>query len=52
VDIVTAAQALLRLIDAAGSKAGKYTVEVHGGQGVQVGDHNTQHITFNAPPDR
>jgi hypothetical protein len=49
-DLVGAAQALMRLIDEAGSQAGKYAVQVHGSQGVQVGDHNTQHNTFgNAP---
>lgn len=45
-DLVTAAQALMRLVDEAGSAAGKYQVVVHGSQGVQVGDHNTQHNTF------
>ena len=45
-DLVTAAQALMRLVDEAGSAAGKYQVLVHGSQGVQVGDHNTQHNTF------
>jgi len=49
-DLVAAAQALMRLTDAAGSRAGKYNVQVHGGQGVQVGDHNTQTNTFGAPP--
>ena len=45
-DLVTAAQAVMRLVDAAGSAAGKYQVVVHGSHGVQVGDHNTQHNTF------
>jgi hypothetical protein len=45
-DVMAAAQALMRLADAAGSQAGKYIVDVTGGQGVQVGDHNTQHNTF------
>jgi len=49
-DLVAAAQALMRLTDAAGSRAGKYNVQMHGGQGVQVGDHNTQTNTFGAPP--
>jgi hypothetical protein len=48
-DVVAAAQALMRLADAAGSQAGKYTVQVTGGQGVQVGDHNTQHNAFGPP---
>jgi RIP homotypic interaction motif len=51
-DLVAAAQALLALADPAGSQAGKYTVQVHGGQGVQVGDHNIQHNTFGTAPDR
>jgi len=45
-DLVAAAQALMRLVDAAGSAVGKYQVVVHGSQGVQVGDHNTQANTF------
>jgi hypothetical protein len=45
-DLVAAAQAVMRLVDAAGSAAGKYRVMMHGSQGVQVGDHNTQHNIF------
>lgn len=48
--VVEAAQRLMALVDAAGSQAGKYLVDVRGGQGVQVGDHNTQSNTFTAPP--
>jgi hypothetical protein len=44
--LLAAAQALLNLADAVGSRVGQYTVHVHGGQGVQVGDHNTQHNSF------
>jgi hypothetical protein len=51
-DLVTAAQVVMALVDAAGSAAGKYSVVVHGSQGVQVGDHNTQHNTFGPPPAR
>jgi RIP homotypic interaction motif len=51
-DLVAAAQALMALADAAGSQAGKYSVQIQGGQGVQLGDHNTQHNTFGAVPDR
>lgn len=47
-DLVAAAQQLMRLVDAAGSRAGKYTVDVRGAQGVQVGDHGIQHNTFGA----
>jgi hypothetical protein len=48
--LVAAAQALMALADTAGSEAGKYAVQVHGGQGVQLGDHNTQHNTFSTAP--
>ncbi len=48
-DLVVAAQALMQLIDAAGSQAGKYDVDAQGSQGVQVGDHNIQHNTFTGP---
>jgi len=41
----------MKLIDEAGSRAGKYTVDVRGSQGVQVGDRNTQHNEFYAPSD-
>jgi hypothetical protein len=40
-DLVAAAQALMSLVDEAGSRAGKYLVSVREGQGVQVGDHGT-----------
>jgi len=49
-ELVAAAQALMGLVDAAGSQAGKYAVVVQGSQGVQVGDRNVQHNTFGAPP--
>ncbi|WP_255621334.1 RIP homotypic interaction motif-containing protein [Pseudonocardia sp. DSM 110487] len=48
--VVTAAQRLMALVDAAGTRAGKYAVDVRGAQGVQVGDHNVQTNTFPAPP--
>jgi RIP homotypic interaction motif len=38
------------LVDKAGSRAGKYLVTVHGSQGVQVGDHNTQTNIFGSRP--
>jgi hypothetical protein len=50
IDLVAAAQALMSLLDKAGARAGKYTVDVRGAYGVQVGDHNRQDITFDAPP--
>ena len=49
-DLVAAAQALMSLVDEAGARAGKYTVDVRGAQGVQIGDHNRQDNVFNAPP--
>ena len=45
-DLVAAAQALMGLVDAAGSRSGKYAVTIESSQGVQVGDHNTQTNTF------
>jgi hypothetical protein len=44
------AQALMELLDAAGSQDGKYRVVVSGSQGVQVGDRNTQTNTFGPGP--
>lgn len=44
--LVEAAQALLALVDQAGARSGKYNVTTHGGQGIQIGDHNTQTNTF------
>ena len=50
-DLIAAAQALLDLVGEAGGRAGKYTVDVRGAQGVQIGDHNRQDNVFNAPAD-
>jgi len=49
-DLVAAAQALMGLVDQAGSRSGKYVVAVGGSQGVQVGDRNTQTNTFGPGP--
>jgi len=49
-DLVAAAQALLRLVDAAGARAGKYAVDIRGAQGVQVGDLGRQDNVFHVPP--
>ena len=49
-DLVRAARALMTLADEAGARAGKYTVDVRGAQGVQVGDHSRQDNVFHAPP--
>jgi len=45
---VAAAQALMSLVDEAGTRAGKYTVDMRGAQGAQIGDHNTS-ATSSAP---
>lgn len=45
--LVAAATALLRLADDAGFRSGKYTVDVRNSEGVQVGDSNVQHNSFN-----
>jgi hypothetical protein len=50
--VVEAAQALMALLDAAGTQSGKYLVDLRGAQGVQVGDHNTQTNTFTTPPPK
>ena len=47
-ELVAAAQALMNLLDEAGSQSGKYTVHIQNSRGVQVGDHNTQHNRFDA----
>ena len=49
-DLLTAARALMNLVDEAGARAGKYTVDVRGAQGVQIGDHTSQNNVFHAPP--
>ena len=48
-DLIAAAKALLDLVG--GSSAGKFSVDVRGAQGVQIGDHNRQDNVFNAPAD-
>jgi len=48
-EVVGAAQALLALLDEAGTRAGKYAVDLRGAQGVQVGDGNVQANTFTQP---
>ena len=49
-DLIAAAKALLDLVGEARA-SGKYTVDVRGAQGVQVGDHNRQDNVFNASAD-
>jgi hypothetical protein len=41
-NVIEAAQQLMALLDEAGSSSGKYTVDLRGAQGIQVGDHNHQ----------
>ena len=48
--VIVAAQGLMALLDTVGSRNGKYIVDLGGAQGTQVGDHNRQKNTFNAPP--
>jgi Lon protease-like protein len=50
-DLVAAAQALMRLVDAVGAESGKYAVTVRGSQGIQIGDYSTQTNTFWPHPD-
>jgi hypothetical protein len=45
-DLMAAAQAVMSLVDEAGARLGKYIVTIGDSQGVQVGDHNTQHNVF------
>jgi hypothetical protein len=49
-NLVAAAEALMRLVDAAGARSGKYTIEARGAQGMQIGDRNKQSNVFNTPP--
>jgi hypothetical protein len=46
-ELVKAAQALLRQLDPGGTQAGKYNVQVSGGKGVAIGEHQTVTMTFN-----
>ncbi|GAA2909557.1 hypothetical protein Acy02nite_89150 [Actinoplanes cyaneus] len=46
-EILDAARRLLAVADPAGTTAGKYTMDVTGAKGMQVGDGNTQTNTFN-----
>jgi hypothetical protein len=44
--ILELAQTLVQLTAHEGARAGRYTVDVRGSKGVQIGDHGTQHNTF------
>jgi hypothetical protein len=47
VELITAAQAVLRHADQAGTRAGKYDVRITGGKGIVVGDAANVTMTFN-----
>lgn len=49
-EILRAAKNVLAKADPEGYKSGRYNVTVSGGQGVQVGNQNTQTNTFGSPP--
>ncbi|MFD8008458.1 hypothetical protein [Streptomyces mirabilis] len=49
--LVEAAQRLMALLDAEGTRAGRYQVDARGAQGVQIGDHGTQSNVFHTPPN-
>jgi hypothetical protein len=49
-DLLAAALGLLRLVDEAGFRSGKYHVDAQNAQGVQIEDHNTQHNSLTSPP--
>lgn len=46
-EIILKAQELLRLTDSEGYSSGKYNINISDAKGVQVGDNNVQHNTFN-----
>jgi hypothetical protein len=48
-DLLAAAQAFMTLAAEADSDASRYTVDLRGVQGVQIGDHNTQSNVFDEP---
>ena len=48
--ILEAAAAVLRMADPDGARGGKYTVNLAGAQGVQVGDGNVQSNDFRSGP--
>ncbi|MEW2390391.1 hypothetical protein AB0933_18765 [Streptomyces venezuelae] len=48
--VLRESEQILRLTDPSGFTSGRYRVDARGAQGVQVGDSNTQHNHFDAPP--
>ncbi len=51
VDVVAAARRLMALVDPEGTAVGKYTVDLRGATGVQVGDHGTMTVNVTPPPE-
>jgi hypothetical protein len=51
-DVLVAARQLLISVDPEGGRAGKYTIDLRGAQGVQAGDHNVQLNQFTTPPSQ
>jgi len=49
-DLVAAAQALMNLVDEGEARAGKYTVDVRGAQGVPIGGHTRAGQCVPCPP--
>jgi len=45
-ELIMAAQAVLRLVDPAGVRSGKYDVHISGGKGIVVGDQTNVTMTF------
>jgi hypothetical protein len=50
-EIITAAEAVMEEADPDGARAGKYTVDLRGAQGVQIGDGNFQRNDFGYRPN-
>ncbi|MER7846870.1 hypothetical protein ABTZ03_23305 [Kitasatospora sp. NPDC096077] len=48
--LVAAAQEVLGMLDAAGTRSGRYQVDARGAQGLLIGDQGHQSNVFNAPP--
>jgi hypothetical protein len=45
-ELLAAATQLMELVDQAGARQGKYNITITGGQGIQLGDGNTQSNVF------
>jgi hypothetical protein len=45
-EIVKAAQELMKRIDPEGARAGKYNIQISGGKGFAIGDHQTVTMNF------